>query len=159
MEAPWRKYASKIRYIVIEDGITAIGVAAFMGIELVTEVIIPDSVTSFGGGDFAGCTSLKRVVLSNNLVTIASGTFAYCSALTELFVPKSVVNIGVEAFFGCSQNLTVYFEETSLPSGRHFYWDAVDGIDIGANQTSEKTKDASDFCITILRRAHGLKEP
>ena len=39
------------------------------------------------------------------------------------------------------------------------YVAGIDGIDIGANQTSEKTKDASDFCITILRRAHGLKEP
>jgi hypothetical protein len=39
------------------------------------------------------------------------------------------------------------------------YVAGIDGIDIGAGQTSEKTKDPSDFCIVILRRAHGLKDP
>jgi hypothetical protein len=39
------------------------------------------------------------------------------------------------------------------------YVAGIDGIDIGANQTSSNTKEASDFCITILRRAHGLKDP
>ena len=39
------------------------------------------------------------------------------------------------------------------------YVAGIDGIDIGANQTSSATKDTSDFCMVILRRAHGLKEP
>ena len=42
---------------------------------------------------------------------------------------------------------------------RDLYVAGIDGIDIGANQTSTTTKSPSDFCITILRRAHGLKEP
>jgi len=42
---------------------------------------------------------------------------------------------------------------------RDLYVAGIDGIDIGANQTSDKTKEPSDFCITILRRAHGLKDP
>jgi hypothetical protein len=51
------------------------------------------------------------------------------------------------------------FEAINYSEMRDLYVAGIDGIDIGANQTSEKTKDASDFCITILRRAHGLKEP
>lgn len=39
------------------------------------------------------------------------------------------------------------------------YVAGIDGIDIGSNQTSSSTKDPSDFCIVILRRAHGLKDP
>ena len=42
---------------------------------------------------------------------------------------------------------------------RDLYVAGIDGIDMGQNQTSSTTKDPSDFCITILRRAHGLKEP
>ena len=41
---------------------------------------------------------------------------------------------------------------------RDLYVAGIDGIDIGKNQTSDNTKDASDFCITILRRAYGLKQ-
>ena len=42
---------------------------------------------------------------------------------------------------------------------RDLYVAGIDGIDIGANQTSKETRDPSDFCITIKRRAFGLNEP
>jgi hypothetical protein len=42
---------------------------------------------------------------------------------------------------------------------RDLYVAGIDGIDIGASQTSDKTKEASDFCITIKRRVFGLNEP
>jgi hypothetical protein len=35
----------------------------------------------------------------------------------------------------------------------------IDGIDIGANQTSEYTKDPSDFCLVVKKRAYGLDDP
>lgn len=35
----------------------------------------------------------------------------------------------------------------------------VDGIDIGANQTSDATKDPSDFCCVVYKRAYGLEPP
>jgi hypothetical protein len=42
---------------------------------------------------------------------------------------------------------------------KDLYVAGIDGIDIGASQTSDKTKEASDFCITIKRRVFGLNEP
>ena len=42
---------------------------------------------------------------------------------------------------------------------RDLYVAGVDGIDIGKNQTSKETRDPSDFCITILKRAFGIQEP
>ncbi len=35
----------------------------------------------------------------------------------------------------------------------------VDGIDIGAAQTSDNTKNPSDFCLVVKKRAFGLQEP
>lgn len=35
----------------------------------------------------------------------------------------------------------------------------VDGIDIGAAQTSDSTKNPSDFCLVVKKRAFGLQEP
>lgn len=35
----------------------------------------------------------------------------------------------------------------------------VDGIDIGAAQTSDKTKNPSDFCLVVKKRTFGLQEP
>ena len=42
---------------------------------------------------------------------------------------------------------------------RDLYIAGVDGIDIGANDTSKETRDPSDFCIVILKRMMGLQEP
>lgn len=42
---------------------------------------------------------------------------------------------------------------------RDLYVAGVDGIDIGKNQTSSETRDASDFCLIIYKRAYGLQEP
>lgn len=35
----------------------------------------------------------------------------------------------------------------------------IDGIDIGKQQTSDYTKDPSDFCLVVYKRVYGLNEP
>lgn len=47
----------------------------------------------------------------------------------------------------------------SYKEQRNLYVAGIDGIDIGNEQTSDATKDASKFCITIKKRAFGLSEP
>jgi len=42
---------------------------------------------------------------------------------------------------------------------RNLYVIGIDGIDIGAAQTSKNTKSPSDFCLTVFKRAYGLGEP
>lgn len=42
---------------------------------------------------------------------------------------------------------------------RNLYVIGIDGIDIGSGQTSEYTKDPSDFCLVVYKRVYGLDEP
>ena len=42
---------------------------------------------------------------------------------------------------------------------RDLYVIGIDGIDIGKSQTSDYTKDPSDFCLTVFKRAYGTSEP
>ena len=42
---------------------------------------------------------------------------------------------------------------------RGLYVIGIDGIDIGASQTSEYTKDPSDFCLVVKKRVYGMGEP
>lgn len=42
---------------------------------------------------------------------------------------------------------------------RNLYVAGVDGIDIGKSQTSSETRDPSEFCLVIYRRAFGLGDP
>lgn len=51
------------------------------------------------------------------------------------------------------------FEAPVYTQMNDLYVAGIDGIDIGAAQTSKETRDPSDFCIVIKRRAFGLNEP
>ena len=56
-----------------------------------------------------------------------------------------------------------YYDKDTIGSQynemKDLYIAGVDGIDIGANDTSKETRDPSDFCIVILKRAMGMQEP
>lgn len=49
--------------------------------------------------------------------------------------------------------------EGTIPKSMAMYVAGVDGIDIGASQTSDYTKDPSDFCIVIYKRVYGMRDP
>lgn len=51
------------------------------------------------------------------------------------------------------------FEVPIYKEMHDLYVAGIDGIDIGANQTSKETRDPSDFCIVIKRRAFGMNDP
>ena len=68
--------------------------------------------------------------------------------MEELQKKKSIAEEKGEEF-----EMPVYKEMENL------YVAGIDGIDIGQNQTSKETKDPSDFCMVIKRRAFGMNEP
>ncbi len=60
-DAPWYAYRDKIKGVVVESGVTAIGDNAFAACEAVTEVTIGDTVADIGSGAFNGCEALEEV--------------------------------------------------------------------------------------------------
>ena len=64
--------------------------------------------------------------------------------------------------FSNSPTYSYYDQETigtQYKEMKDLYVAGVDGIDIGANDTSKETRDPSDFCIVILKRMIGMQEP
>ena len=98
--SPWSK--SDIKRIIIGDGVTTIGEAAFGGCRSLTSVTIPNSVTKIGESAFEDCSSLTSVNIPNSVTTIKSEAFGFCSALTSVNIPNSVTTIENWAFRGCS---------------------------------------------------------
>ena len=84
--APWTPYAAYIKKIVVNDGITAVGVNAFKNCYACTTVYLPDGVTEIMNGAFASCTSLENVRIPESCEKIGFNSFSG--------VAKDVLNNG-----------------------------------------------------------------
>ncbi|MBO2527384.1 MAG: hypothetical protein CW335_04285, partial [Clostridiales bacterium] len=81
-DIPWLPYKSDIKEVVIGDGVTNIGFAAFWGYP-VASVSLPNSITNIEGFAFTGCSELANITLPANLEKIGDTAFSYCSGLSS----------------------------------------------------------------------------
>ena len=110
---------SKVKKIVIEEGVTSIGNSAFAYCRGLISITIPDSVTSIGEDAFSYCTSLTSITIPNSVTSIGSHAFSYCTSLTSITISDSVTSIGDFAFAGCSSlsSITIPDSVTSIGNG------------------------------------------
>lgn len=57
------------------------------------------------------------------------------------------------------ERMKISQEEPISMKINNLYIGGIDGIDIGAGETSERTSNPSKFCTVIKRRIYGMKEP
>jgi len=74
--------------IVIEEGITGIGNAAFFGSEQITSVSIPNTVTMIDVSAFAYCTNLTSITIPASVNNIQRFFLAGCTSLTSIIVEE-----------------------------------------------------------------------
>ncbi|MDR2691289.1 MAG: leucine-rich repeat protein [Dysgonamonadaceae bacterium] len=83
-DIPWRPYRYLIKAVVIEEGVTSIGNAAFYMCSALTSVTIPQTVTSLEIYVFAHCSALTSVTIPEHVESIGEFAFAYCPQLTSI---------------------------------------------------------------------------
>lgn len=88
--------------LVIPDGVTSIGRAAFAYCSNLTSITIPDSVTSIGARAFYFCDGLTNITIPDNVTSIGFEAFRWCTGLTSITIPDSVTSIEWDTFYGCS---------------------------------------------------------
>ena len=84
--APWYEYRESIVAVVMENGVTTIGIYAFRDCTSLTAVTILNSVTTIGDFAFSTCTSLTAVTIPNSVTTIGYAAFRSCTSLTAIDV-------------------------------------------------------------------------
>ncbi len=114
--APWGKYASQMRTLIIADGITETGHCSFWGCSGLTSVTIPNSVTRIAYGTFQGCDRLTSIAIPDKVTSIGAYAFDGCSGLKNIDIPEGVTEIGVLTFRGCTglTNVTIPDSVTTI---------------------------------------------
>ena len=136
---PWEEYKNQIRKVVIEDGVTSIGVKAFYNYSGLTSVVVPESVTSIGNSAFSGCSGLTSVVVPNSVTNIGEMAFLGCTSLpiennlryADTYLVEAVDKtlntyvikdgtrfIGSDAFSACSNLTSINIPESVTSIGK-----------------------------------------
>ena len=102
-------YKGQFTEVVIGNGVTSIGMWAFLQCASLTNITIPDGLTSIGQNAFYECTSLTSITIPDSVINIGGSAFYGCSSLTSITIPDSVTDIGRQAFFNCSSLKAVYY--------------------------------------------------
>ena len=100
---PWYLSRSKIKTIIIEEGITKLGNYAFYDQATLEKIEIPSTLISVGEQTFYNCKNLElNTGFIKKLTSIGSFTFYNCENLTgELEFSQEIKNIPVCCFYGC----------------------------------------------------------
>lgn len=129
-EQPWSGNSSRIRKVIIGNGVTSIGSCAFWKCELLSveipssvqnignsafresdiiSVKIPSSVKTISDSAFQQCQSLGTVTISNGVESIGQNAFRACTSLASISLPASVGEVGAGAFFDCFEMTSATF--------------------------------------------------
>lgn len=137
--SPWNEIASKVKTVLIEEGVTSIcdraffdftnmtnitisnqvvsiGCCAFSNCQSLESIEIPDSVTKIDEGAFSKCINLLNITMPRKITTISAEEFSGCESLKKFEIPNSVTTIGKDAFSSCSslENITIPDNITKL---------------------------------------------
>ena len=88
-DAPWKNYASKIKKITVEEGVTSVGAYAFCDNPFCEEITLPAGLHEIHEYAFCDDTNLKTLTLHDTKTAIKRGAFKGCSHLTDVYFDGS----------------------------------------------------------------------
>lgn len=124
---PWGK---NITELVISEGVTTIGIGAFMDCSKLKTVTLPNTLKIIDKFAFYGCSSLVSITIPENVIEIGISAFSCCSKLIDIVIPKSVNNIGESAFVDCDNLTSITVDPQNMQ------YCSVDGILFDKNKTT-----------------------
>ena len=76
--APW---GTSLTEVIIEEGVTTVGIYAFYECKNLTSVSLPDSLISIGDHAFFDCESLTKITIPDAVTTVGNAAFSDCKNL------------------------------------------------------------------------------
>ena len=148
-DSPWYEFRDRIQEVILESGVTSIGVFAFSGCAL-TSVIIPQSLTIIRGQAFESCYGLNSVSITDlsawcnivfegghddelgdfkrtdfiesNPLVFAKHLYLNGEEVKELVIPDNTTSINNYTFINCSSITSLTIPESVKSIGVGAFW-------------------------------------
>ena len=148
---PWSDYEGFIKTVVVVDGVTGIGNAAFWRCTGLTSVIISEDVMRIGDGAFASCTGLTSVLIPEGVASIGIATFSFCESLPSVAIPGSVKSIGYNAFEGCTSLISVTLSNGVKSIGDGAFSDCMNLVSVTIPEGVTSIEEATfSSCVSLV---------
>lgn len=134
--------SSKLKSIILEDGITEIPDDCFGSGGNVTELTLANTIKTIGQYNFNNM-KITTLELPTSLVSISSNSFSDLSVLTEIIFHEGLERIEGGAFYNCQHLDSVVFPE-SLSILQGGFENGIDNVEIGG---AGKTISSSGILI------------
>ena len=99
-------FGSQVEEFKIDDGVTHIGINAFLGCSNVKSIYIASSLTGIYNNAFEGCSSLTSINIPSSVTIIREGAFEGCSALKSVTLNSDDF---VSALYDTDHNMSTIF--------------------------------------------------
>ncbi len=138
---------TRLKSVIINDGISEIGNMAFQDCCNLVAVKIPSSVTQIQNGSFAGCSALSYVEIPSGVTSIWGSAFSDCCSLTSITLPEGLVSIGNRSFEACDRLTTINIPSSviRIGSGAFGYCVAMKKFTVGQNNLNYTEKEGVLF--------------
>ena len=107
---PWKYCYDMIQRVVVEEGVTYLGVESLSDLRNATALSLPDSLTSIGQAALCGFGGTE-IVVPDKVTCIDNFAFNGCDNLKTITLPAGLQNIGI-CFIECDALKTINFGGT-----------------------------------------------
>ena len=172
---PWSDFSRNIKHIVVEDGVTSIGEAAFASCDF-TDIIIGDSVASIGSEAIKYCDCLTEIIVDEDNQYYSNDEFGvlFNKDKTTLIhypignqrenytIPDGVKVIGTYAFDKCNKTLLKVTIPKSVTTIEKFAFNVtgflayykVDYVGTQSEWNLVSVDGTNDIAVTYLEQEH-----
>lgn len=97
----WYAYKDSVKSLVVEEGVTSIGMTAFYYYTNLTSVSFPSTLTKIYSSAFTGC-GIVNLEIPAGVTYLGDIAFSSCTSLEHVTLPSCSDWIGLAVFSGCT---------------------------------------------------------
>lgn len=121
-DAPWYYNYLQIKHVIIEEGVTYIGISAFEADTVIETIQLPNTLTAIGDRAFVWCSKLKELDIPASVTSLGNNLFGACMSLKRVTLPPDITTIDEYMFNGCPLKSIVIPDKVTDIKDYAFAW-------------------------------------